>query len=282
MIMRRGHGQSADLPGFPLPGYLNDISKTERLTAEEEKELARRIQQGDRSARDQMVRANLRLVVRIARSFPSRRLSLDDLIAEGNLGLLRAVEGYDPAMNTRFSTYAAYWIYQSIQRALITASKTIRIPPYAYQLVRDWRRVRASMEEELGRPPTDEEVCAALEFSERKLEIVRKASRVLGSAEGAGQGEDDQSLEETLVNHKTPRVENHAALQEDRCHILRLLERLDEREAAVIRQRFGLGGEQPQTLAQVAQRMDLTRERVRQIEKLALQKLADLYPSGGG
>jgi RNA polymerase primary sigma factor len=280
MIMSRGHGRSADAPELPLPAYLRDIGTTPLLTAEEEKELARRIQLGDQAARDQMVRANLRLVVKIARSFRGGRLSLEDLIEEGNLGLLRAVEGYDPSMNNRFSTYAAYWIIQSIQRASTARGKTIRVPPYAFQLLRKWRQVRATREEELGRPPTDEEMCAALELSAQKLDIVRKAARVLGSAEGTGQVEDTPPLEDVLVNHKTPRVENHAALQDDRCHILRLLDRLDEREAAVIRQRFGLSGEKPQTLAQVAQRLDLTRERVRQIEKLALQKLADLYPGG--
>jgi RNA polymerase primary sigma factor len=265
-----------------LPAYFQDISKTELLTAEEEKELARRIQQGDLTARERMIRANLRLVVKIARSFRGQRLSLDDLIEEGNLGLLRAVEGFDPALNTRFSTYASYWICQSIQRALIAAGKTIRVPAYAYQLLRDWWRVSTTLEEKLGRPPAEEEVSAALQLSKRQLDIVRKASRVVGSTGGTGQAENNRPLEEVLVNGRSERIDNHAALQEDRCHILHLLDRLDEREATVLRQRFGLGDEPPRTLAQVAHHLDLTRERVRQIEKQALRKLAALYPAGEG
>jgi RNA polymerase sigma factor (sigma-70 family) len=141
----------------PLETYLGEINETPLLSADEEKELAQRIEGGDSEARDHMVRANLRLVVNIARSYTGKGLGLQDLIAEGNLGLLRAVEGFDPSMNTRFSTYASYWIKQSIKRAVINTGKTIRIPAYMNELLVKWRRATAKLQDELGRIPTQEE-----------------------------------------------------------------------------------------------------------------------------
>src|SRR2546428_9947785 len=135
----------------PLETYPREINETALLTADQEKQLAYRIEQGDSEARDQMVRANLRLVVNIARSYTGKGLGLQDLIEEGNLGLLRAVEGFDPTMNTRFSTYASYWIKQSIKRALINTGKTIRIPAYMVELLSKWRRATARLSEEHGR-----------------------------------------------------------------------------------------------------------------------------------
>ena len=142
----------------PLETYLREINETALLTADDEQQLAVRIGQGDSQARDRMVRANLRLVVNIARGYTGKGLGLQDLIEEGNLGLLRAVEGFDPAMGTRFSTYASYWIKQSIKRALINSAKTIRIPAYMVELLSKWRRASARLTEELGRTPTPEEV----------------------------------------------------------------------------------------------------------------------------
>src|ERR1700678_3111982 len=147
-----------DLVQSPLETYLREINETALLTADEEKELAYRIGSGDTEARDQMVRANLRLLVNIARGYSGKGLSLQDLIEEGNLGLLRAVEGFDPAMGTRFSTYASYWIKQSIKRALINTAKTIRIPAYMVELLSKSRRASARLPEELGRTPTPEEI----------------------------------------------------------------------------------------------------------------------------
>ena len=166
----------------PLETYLREINETPLLNAEEEKELAYRIEDGDSEARDRMVRANLRLVVNIARSYTGKGLGLQDLIEEGNLGLLRAVEGFDPAMNTRFSTYASYWIKQSIKRALVNTAKTIRIPAYMVELLAKWRRATAKLQEELGRPPTQEEVARASNLPKKKLNIIKKAIRVYNSA----------------------------------------------------------------------------------------------------
>ena len=150
---RRGSGLQS-----PLETYLREINETALLTADEEKELARAIAVGDVRARDRMVRANLRLVVNIARGYTGKGLGLQDLIEEGNLGLLRAVEGFDPDMGTRFSTYASYWIKQSIKRALINSAKTIRIPAYMVELLSKWRRASVRLTDELKRNPTPEAV----------------------------------------------------------------------------------------------------------------------------
>ena len=165
----------------PLETYLREINETALLTANEEKELAYRIEDGDGEARDRMVRANLRLVVNIARGYTGKGLALQDLIEEGNLGLLRAVEGFDPTMNTRFSTYASYWIKQSIKRALVNTAKTIRIPAYMVELLAKWRRAMSKLQEELGRAPSQEEVARSLNLPKKKLAIIKKAIRVAPS-----------------------------------------------------------------------------------------------------
>src|SRR5947208_12571387 len=156
----------------PLETYLREINETPLLNAEEEKQLARRIEGGDSEARDRMVRANLRLVVNIARNYIGKGLGLQDLIEEGNLGLLRAVEGFDPTMETRFSTYASYWIKQSIKRAVINTGKTVRLPSYMVELLNKWRRASAELREELGRDPEPHEVGDRLGLSARKLRII--------------------------------------------------------------------------------------------------------------
>ena len=156
----------------PLETYLREINETPLLNAEEEKQLAYRIEDGDNEARDRMVRANLRLVVNIARGYTGKGLGLQDLIEEGNLGLLRAVEGFDPSMNTRFSTYATYWIKQSIGGALDNTAKTIRLPTYVERLLAKWRWASAELQEGLGRAPTEEEVAHELGLPKKKLNII--------------------------------------------------------------------------------------------------------------
>src|ERR1700684_3418826 len=165
----------------PLETYLREINETPLLNAEEEKQLAYRIEDGDSEARDRMVRANLRLVVDIARGCTGKGLALQDLIEEGNLGLLRAVEGFDPTMNTRFSTYASYWIKQSIKRALVNSAKTIRIPPYMVELLSKWRRATAKLQDQFARTPTMDEVALELGLPKKKLRIVKKAIQLYNS-----------------------------------------------------------------------------------------------------
>ena len=168
----------AAAPQSPLETYLREINETPLLSSDDEQELAVAIGQGNPQARDRMVRANLRLVVNIARGYTGKGLTLQDLIEEGNLGLLRAVEGFDPAMGTRFSTYASYWIKQSIKRALINSAKTIRIPAYMVELLSKWRRASTRLSEELGRTPTPEEVARVLGLPRKKLPIIKKAIRI--------------------------------------------------------------------------------------------------------
>ncbi len=162
--------------------YLSEIDHTPLLSAAEERELGARVLTGDAQARDRMVRANLRLVVNIARGYTGKGLALDDLVSEGNMGLLRAVEGFEPSMNTRFSTYASYWIKQSIKRAIVNTAKTIRIPAYMAELLTKWRRATNQLSDDLGRPPTHEEVAKVLGLSKKKLAIIKKAIRVANAA----------------------------------------------------------------------------------------------------
>src|SRR5205823_4381521 len=194
--MTRARRQKSEMVQSPLETYLREINETPLLNAAQEKELAYRIEDGDHDARDRMVRANLRLVVNIARGYTGKGLGLQDLIEEGNLGLLRAVEGFDPSMNTRFSTYASYWIKQSIKRALVNTAKTIRIPAYMVELLAKWRRASAKLQDELGRPPTHEEVARTLNLPKKKLAIIKKAIRVYNAAPQADQTDTGWSLDE--------------------------------------------------------------------------------------
>ncbi len=259
----------------PLETYLREINDTPLLGADEERELAYRIEEGDTEARDHMVRANLRLVVNIARSYRSTGLGLQDLIEEGNLGLLRAVEGFDPSMNTRFSTYASYWIRQSIKRALVNTGKTIRIPAYMVELLTKWRRATAQLQEELGRTPTNEEIARSLNLSKKKLAIIKKAIRVYNAGPQADQADDGWSLDETLMDGRARTPDAEMLESDDLRQALTMLDKLEDREAAVLRLRFGLEGEDPKTLKEIGEILGLTRERVRQIENEALGKLRE-------
>jgi RNA polymerase primary sigma factor len=260
----------------PLETYLRQINETPLLSADQEKELAHRIEKGDQEARDQMVRANLRLVVNIARSYPGKGLPLQDLIAEGNLGLMRAVEGFDASMNTRFSTYASYWIKQSIKRAVINTAKPIRIPAYMSDLMIKWRRATAKLQDDLGRTPTHEEIAHSLSLSTKKLKIIKKAIRIYNSAPQTSDSENGLSIEELCMDENTQAPITQMGQAEEVQEVLHLLGQLDRREASVLRMRFGLDGEEPKTLKEIGERLDLTRERVRQIELEALSKLREL------
>jgi RNA polymerase primary sigma factor len=257
----------------PLETYLREINETSLLSADEEKSLARQIGEGSTEARDQMVRANLRLVVNIARGYTGKGLALQDLIEEGNLGLLRAVEGFDPGMNTRFSTYASYWIKQSIKRALVNTAKTIRIPAYMVELLAKWRRANNKLTDELGRPPTAEEIAKLLGLPKKKLNIIKKAIRVYNSAPQNDQGEQGWSIEEMLMDNRGKTPDNEMVETDDLKHVMILLEKMDKREATVLKMRFGIDNEEPKTLKEIGECLGLTRERVRQIESEALAKL---------
>jgi RNA polymerase primary sigma factor len=257
----------------PLESYLREINETPLLKANEEKDLAYRIEDGDSEARDHLVRANLRLVVNIARSYQGKGLALQDLIAEGNLGLLRAVEGYDPSMNTRFSTYASFWIKQSMKRAVVNTAKTVRLPAYMVQLLTEWRRASARLQEELGRAPTEEEIAVRMKLPKKKLAIIKKAIRIYNAGP---QGEVDDtgwSIDDLAMDGLSHAPEAQMMHTDDLSQVLHLLGALEEREAKVLRLRFGLDGDEPMTLKEIGECLDLTRERVRQIEREALGKM---------
>jgi RNA polymerase primary sigma factor len=259
----------------PLETYLREINETALLSAEEEQTLADRIGDGDVRARDRMVRANLRLVVNIARGYTGKGLSLPDLIEEGNLGLLRAVEGFDPTVGTRFSTYASYWIKQSIKRALINSAKTIRIPAYMVELLSKWRRANARLTEELGRSPTPEEVARVLGLPKKKLPIIKKAIRIYNSTPQTDQAEAGWSLGEMVMDERMKSPEEELVEHDVLKHVMEMLGTLDAREATVLRMRFGLDDQEAHTLKEIGEELGLTRERVRQIETEALQKLGE-------
>ncbi|MEN6492650.1 MAG: RNA polymerase sigma factor RpoD/SigA [Thermoguttaceae bacterium] len=265
----------------PLETYLREINETQLLSPRDEQELAVAIGDGDIHARDRMVRANLRLVVNIARGYTGKGLGLQDLIEEGNLGLLRAVEGFDPAMGTRFSTYASYWIKQSIKRALINSAKTIRIPAYMVELLSKWRRASTRLTEELGRTPTPEEVARVLGLPRKKLPIIKKAIKIYNLTPQTDQADAGWSLGEMIMDERARTPEEEMLEHDNLKHVLEQLATMDQREATVLRMRFGLDDNEPRTLKEIGERLGLTRERVRQIETEALDKLAESLNGAG-
>ena len=241
--------------------YLQDINATPLLAAHEECLLAERIAEGDPAAREQMVKANLRLVVNIARGYLGKGLSLEDLIEEGNLGLMRAVEGFDPHMDVRFSTYASYWIKQSIRRAVMNQGKPIRLPAYMVTLLSKWRRVTTTLTERLGRAPTNEEVGKALRLSKKKVGIVAKAIRVNNLTARSDSPEDEGSmLDEVLTDDRGKSPDEMLIEADDLSRVMHQMALLDDRESAVIRLRFGLDQNGPRTLREIGETLGLTRE----------------------
>lgn len=259
----------------PLETYLREINETALLTALEEQQLAYAIGNGDLEARDRMVRANLRLVVNIARGYTGKGLGLQDLIEEGNLGLLRAVEGFDPEMGTRFSTYASYWIKQSIKRALINSAKAIRIPAYMVELLSKWRRASTRLSDELGRTPTPEEIARVLGLPRKKLPIIKKAILIYNLTPQTDQTDIGWSLGEMIMDERSRSPDEEMLENDNLSFVMEQLNLMDPRESAVLRMRFGLGQYEPQTLKEIGETLGLTRERVRQIETEALNRLAD-------
>jgi RNA polymerase primary sigma factor len=270
LLSRKSHAAKS-----VLESYLSEINETPLLNAQDERELAYRIEDGDSEARDHMVRANLRLVVNIARGYIGAGLDMQDLIEEGNLGLLRAVEGFDPSMNTRFSTYASYWIKQSIKRAMVNTAKTIRIPAYMVELLTKWRRATVKLQEELGRPPTPEEVGHVMNLTKKKLNIIKKAIRIYNFVPQTDHPDSGLSLDEMATDSHTGAPDMGMEQSDDLHQVLALLEKMDPRDAAVLRMRFGLDNEEPKTLKEIGERLGLTRERVRQIESEALAKMRE-------
>lgn len=256
--------------------YLRDISQVPLLNAAEEKELGWRIiNDGDMQAKDHMIRANLRLVVAISKNYTRRGLTIGDLIEEGNVGLIRAVEGFDPAQGARFSTYASWWIKQSIKRTLINARHPIHIPAYMVELITRWRRTSNAFEEEYCRQPTVEEMAELLELPHRKAKIVLLAMQAHRSASHAPTMENGEALDFASVveDGRQEHPELTCGRVEDLAAVFEVIETLEERGARVVRLRYGLEGQAPLTLKQIGRVIGLTRERVRQIEMDTLRRI---------
>ena len=253
----------------PFPQYLSEIDRTPLLTRADEYELAARIAKGDVEARDELIRANLRLVVYLAKQYAGQGLSLDDLVAEGNMGLLRAVEGFDPAMNNRFGTYASFWVRQSMRRALNSSGRVTSIPSYVTSLIVKWHRAKAALRNETGDTPDEEAIGRRLRLTAKQLVSVRRALAV--HASGAPQANDDSSPLDRIPADRFSNTERAGA--DEVGQVLHFVDSLGERESMVVRMRFGLNGGDPKTLKEIGTRLGLTRERVRQIEADALAKL---------
>ncbi len=254
--------------------YLNEIRLTPLLTVQEEIKLAARIKRGDKAARDHMIKANLRLVVKIAYDYHQMGLPLMDLISEGNLGLIKAVERFDPAKGGKLSTYAAWWIKQSMKRALANQSKTIRLPVHLVDKISRMRKMIAKLTDELGREPENEEIAAELQIPTAKVALLKTVS-VRPASLDAPVGEDDGSAtlgdlvgDEAAVSPYEGLGDKN--LKED---LSAMVNSLEPREASIIKLRFGLEGNREMTLEEVGKKFEVTRERIRQLEYLALAKI---------
>jgi RNA polymerase primary sigma factor len=259
--------------------YLQEIGKTALLTHDQEISLAGRIRNGDKEARDQMIAANLRLVVKIAYDYNNFGLPLLDLISEGNIGLIKAVERFDPAKGGKLSTYAAWWIKQSIKRALANQGKTIRLPVHLVDKIANMRKITNRLTEELGREPMDDEIAIEMGIPVNKVAHLKSVSVRPASLDAPiGDGDDtefgDMVGDENAINPfedlRSKNLLNDMAL---------MLEELEPREAEIIRMRYGLDGDKPKTLEEVGQAFDITRERVRQLQNLAIARMRKVMTS---
>lgn len=256
--------------------YLREINRVALLSPEEERALAVRIQEhGDLKAREHMIRANLRLVVSIAKNYAKRGLTLMDLIEEGNVGLMRAVEKFDPKEETRFSTYATWWIKQSIRRAIVNTVKTVRIPSYLVEIITRLRQRKAQLEQDLGREPTLEELASALEIEDGNIRVLKRAIKAADTGSGTVSLDSMPTAHDTIVDEAMQRPEDVFFKRYDLAKIDELLRAVSEREELILRLRFGLDPAEPDplTLKEIGKRIGLTRERVRQIEAEALRRL---------
>lgn len=253
--------------------YLREISQVPLLTPEEEVKLAAQIKRGNKKAREKMITANLRLVVKIAHDFGNFGLPLLDLISEGNIGLMKAVERFDPKKGGKLSTYASWWIKQSIKRALANQSKTIRLPVHLVDKIGKIRRVAAKMTEELGREPLNEELAEELGLAESKVAHLKTVAVRPASLDARINADDDTPFGDLVSDERAEdpfEVLRDKNLQEE---VGDLLEALDPRERKIIAFRFGLGGGRERTLEEVGRKFGVTRERIRQLQNIALQKM---------
>ena len=261
--------------------YLKEIDESPLLSWDEEKELAMAvIEDNDPAARERLIRSNLRLVVNIAKKYSGRGMSLGDMIEEGNLGLMRAVDTFDPDHGVRFSTYSAWWIKQAIKRAILNNAQPIHIPTYMVELINQWRQLYAELESKLGRTVSLEEMAYAMKVPIRKARAVRDIVQVVDTGFQYDSHEENAGLDESIEDGRMETPEQCLGSNEELARALELLDEIDPRESEVLRLRFGLDGREPLTLKQIGKTLGLTRERVRQIQRDALAQLNELMGDG--
>ena len=256
--------------------YLREIGKIPLLTSEEEADLAQRIVKGDKAAKDKMVESNMRLVVSIAKRYGGRGLDFLDLIQEGNTGLLRAVDKFDPEKGFKFSTYATWWVRQAITRAIADQARTIRIPVHMVETINKVLRTTRKLTAELNREPTNEEIAEELGMEPEKVDYVMRIKQDIASLDASvgREGDDEDSvLGDFVEDEERISPEDSAANQILKEQLSEIISTLTDREQKIIRLRFGIGGGRPHTLEEVGNEFDVTRERIRQIEAKALSKL---------
>ncbi len=253
--------------------YLQEIGQIPLLTPAQEVELAGRIKKGDKAARDLMIKSNLRLVVKIAHDYSNFGLPLVDLISEGNIGLIKAVERFDPRKGGKLSTYAAWWIKQSIKRALANQSKTIRLPVHLVDKIARMRKIIMQLTEEFGREPSDDEIAEEMQMPVNKVAHLKTVSVRPTSLDAPVGDDDDTNFGELVGDENAPTPYETLNDKTIRSDVADMLNQLDEREARIINLRFGLSGDNPLTLEEVGQEFNITRERVRQLQNIALSKM---------
>jgi len=286
-------GSTGDDPAYchpadsasPISLYMREVGEVPLLTREEEVKLAARIKRGDKKAREHMIRANLRLVVKIARQYEGLGLPLLDLINEGNIGLMKAVERFDPAKGGKLSTYSSWWIKQSIRRGLANQGKTIRLPVHVADKIYHLRLAELRLQELLGREPTEEELAQELNTTPRRIAALRTAAIRPASLDAPLGDADSSRLGEVVPDETAANPAESLERRTTTAKVLELVDRLPDREASILRYRFGLDGGSEKTLEEVGKKFGVTRERIRQLQNLALGKLRqmleeDLEPFG--
>lgn len=271
----RANGASSGVKSS-LQTYLQEINRYPLLTAEEERELGWRIiNEQCPEARDRMIKSNLRLVVAIAKKYSNRGLALTDLIEEGNIGLMRAVEGFDPAQGARFSTYGSWWIKQGIKRALMNANQPIHIPAYMVELIAKWKMHSRKLSAELGHEPSMEQLAESMDLPLKKVQIIKRAVKVFNAPNQAPRDMDGEAvgLDGLIADYRISTPEDRSLRAEELGILRRLMETIDDREAEILRLRFGLDGSEPLTLKEIAGEVGISRERVRQIIEESLERL---------
>ena len=255
-----------------LTRYLREMSEWDRISHDQEIELGKRVQAGDKEAVNQLVKANLRLVLKIAKEYQNLGLEYMDLVSEGNLGLLRAAEKFDPEYGCRFSTLCAIWVRQFIRRALANQGRTVRLPVYLVDHIQKMRRAEIELNRRLKRPPMDEELAEATGMTLEKIQLMKRSQKASFSLD-EDENEEVRSLHERLADENSPAPDVAATCDHDFAYIEKAMHILDERECDIVRQRYGIGTGKNRSLGEIAKDYGLTRERIRQIQKTALNKL---------